>query len=157
MNGQQQHLRAQVVDPLGPHGIALRLIALRQEHLAAAEREQRHTLARAFREDLALWVPWFVAHPDDAHLLAFVNLLVTEIATERNRQGLPAPEVSTPALWAAPDVDVYTNGPAPAPAGAVALVDRLGAMLAGFPGWTITVDLDDGGTVTARPHRKGAA
>lgn len=122
--------------------LVARLVALRQTSLSTPGGYGRR-LKRAYGDDVAVWGAWLQTHPDD--LATVLHLLVTEVAQHRIDHGLPALEAPTPAVPADPDVVLH------GPAGEHATLDRLGAMLAAFPDWTISVTLDDGSTVTARP------
>lgn len=121
--------------------IVLRLTALRQAslgHTGGWAREWR----RAWTDDLAVWAAWLQTHPDD--LVAVLHLLTTEIAQTRRDAGFPILEVPTPVLPADPDLEIDGTG-------GHALLDRVGALLAGIPDWEIRLTLADRSTVTARP------
>lgn len=135
---------------MSPHELAARLVAHRQAAYAEPDRGVRHGLRRAFRDDVVVWAAHLQTRPD--LLEGLLHLLVSEIALERQEQGLPVPPLpDLPATAGDPDVEILTPGGDHLEA--IAGLDRIAAQLAAFPAWSLAVILDDGATVTVRPSR----
>lgn len=131
------------------HEEAARLVGLRQQALAGDA-----AAVRAYGEGVGR----FADQLRKGHSLeSALNLLLSEIALQRNRAGLPA--TVTLAEQHATDgtpVDVHLEQTGPVPAHDAALVDRLGGELAArFPYWALTAANARGGVVSARPAHSG--
>lgn len=133
------------------HEEAARLVGLRQAALGSERTPTwRAGAQRAYGEAVGAFAEHLRA---GHHLEGVLNLLLSEIALERNRAGLPAPDLLAESrATAGTPVDVHLEQTGPATAADVALLDRLGAELAArFPYWAVTAANRSGGVVSARP------
>lgn len=132
---------------MSPHEAAVRLIGLRQQALGNQPESRRAQVV--YGEELAAWTDLLREGP---RLGGVLNLLVTEIALDRIRHGLPAPEELAEGRATSGDpVDLQVEGSGPLAPADWQLVDRIAAHLSVFPEWDLTVRTRAGGVLYARP------